>query len=306
MKKKYRSLRPILDVSALTHPHDFDQHLDQDCHQRVLEIGFGTGEFIVGQACQYPATHFLGVEKNIARIFKTANKVVDQQLNNVHLIDCDAVVFLKRFVAEQCLHEVVCLFPCPWPKKGHVKNRLFSRAFFSLLSSRLQDGGRVLLVTDYRDYADWVYEEWDRGLFDLDYQVTTADFDTKFERKWKATGQRQFYQFKFTKKEHVSVPVDKGVPLRVFFANQCDPNALQHQELSEHGVHIKILDTVVSRTEDHILVLAVASEEHLMQHCWIEIKHVRKGWRVGVARGSNVLACASIAKTVSFIYDLIK
>jgi tRNA (guanine-N7-)-methyltransferase len=44
------------------------------------------------------------------------------------------------------------LFPDPWPKKRHHKNRLINREFLDMLATRAGQGSRLFFRTDYRPY----------------------------------------------------------------------------------------------------------------------------------------------------------
>jgi tRNA (guanine-N7-)-methyltransferase len=49
-------------------------------------------------------------------------------------------------------------FPDPWPKTRHHKRRLVQHAFAMLVARVLKPGGRWLLATDWRPYAEQMRE----------------------------------------------------------------------------------------------------------------------------------------------------
>jgi len=49
---------------------------------------------------------------------------------------------------------VFVLFPDPWPKRRHHKNRLISPAFLNLLSTKALPDIRLFFRTDYEPYFD--------------------------------------------------------------------------------------------------------------------------------------------------------
>lgn len=82
----------------------------------VLDIGFGSGDSIIGMACADPEALFIGVELHKASIASTLQQIHAQNLNNVKVLRCDAARLLGKHLQAACLDEVCILFPDPWPK----------------------------------------------------------------------------------------------------------------------------------------------------------------------------------------------
>ena len=120
----YGSLAAFLPLEERLFP--FDQ---QDVFGRKapleVEVGFGTGEYLVRMAAASPERDFLGFEQCAKRILKTLRKIHEARLTNVRLMRLDAVWAFRYLLQERSLARVHCLFPCPWPKKRHVRHRLF-------------------------------------------------------------------------------------------------------------------------------------------------------------------------------------
>ena len=60
---------------------------------------------------------------------------------------------LDRCIADAALDELVIQFPDPWHKKRHNKRRLVQPALAARAVRVLKPGGRLLLATDWADYA---------------------------------------------------------------------------------------------------------------------------------------------------------
>ena len=82
------------------------------------------------------------------------------------------------------------LFPDPWHKKRHHKRRLVQPAFVALVASRLRQGGRLQLATDWEPYAQQMLEVLSaepalRNLADGTGFVPRPDWRalTRFERR---------------------------------------------------------------------------------------------------------------------------
>ena len=119
----------------------------------TIEIGFGNGENLLSLACAHPGRDFLGVEVHRPGVGRLLLGLEEQRLTNVRVICHDAVEVFERQIAPHCVHEILVLFPDPWPKKRHHKRRLIQRPFVDLAVSRLVHGGVLRLATDWQPYA---------------------------------------------------------------------------------------------------------------------------------------------------------
>lgn len=82
-------------------------------------------------------------------------KLIDASgLQNVRIIQHDAVEVLTHMIPPASLDGVHIYFPDPWPKKRHHKRRLIQPPFVALLAGRLRAGGYLHLATDWVEYAD--------------------------------------------------------------------------------------------------------------------------------------------------------
>ena len=121
---------------------------------RTAEIGFGNGENLLALAAAHPERDYLGIEVHRPGVGRVLLGLEERALTNVRLLCHDAVEVLERHLPEDCLDEILVLFPDPWPKKRHHKRRLIQAPFVTLLAGRLKPGGRVHLATDWAPYAE--------------------------------------------------------------------------------------------------------------------------------------------------------
>ena len=119
----------------------------------ILEIGFGMGETTAAIAVARPSDNFLGVEVFEAGVGSLLNRLHSQSIDNVRIIQHDAVEVLRDMIAPNSLAGVHIYFPDPWHKKRHHKRRLIQAALVSLLASRIQPGGYLHCATDWEHYA---------------------------------------------------------------------------------------------------------------------------------------------------------
>ncbi|TFL15287.1 tRNA (guanosine(46)-N7)-methyltransferase TrmB [Pusillimonas caeni] len=145
-------LMPKWAVSYRAAPLKFEQVFGREA-PTVLEIGFGMGETTEKIALARPGDNFLGVEVFNSGVGALLKRIEASQLQNVRIIQHDAVEVVRDMIAPDSLAGVHIYFPDPWPKKRHHKRRLVQPAFVQLLASRLAPGGYIHCATDWEHYA---------------------------------------------------------------------------------------------------------------------------------------------------------
>ena len=152
-----------------------------------LEIGFGGGEHMAGQAERSPETLIIGVEPFLNGVASALRHVEERGLTNVRIHQGDAREVAAR-LPDGCLDRVFILFPDPWPKSRHHKRRLVQSEFLVELARLLKPGGGLRFATDWAEYADWTRKRVPAtGLFSAtpaDTAVPPADhLTTRYEEK---------------------------------------------------------------------------------------------------------------------------
>jgi tRNA (guanine-N7-)-methyltransferase len=127
-----------------------------------LEVGFGAGEHMVGQAARRPDVLMLGAEPFLNGLAAALGRIEDLSLANVRLRGGDARALMANLPAASLMRMFV-LFPDPWPKTRHWKRRLVEPGFVAAAARLLKPGGRLRLATDWADYADWTLEQFARS-----------------------------------------------------------------------------------------------------------------------------------------------
>lgn len=118
----------------------------------VLEIGSAHGHFLVRYATEHPGKFCLGVDLRGERVDRAKRKAERAKLPNCHFIRAEARELIACLPAGITFAEIWVLFPDPWPKKRHHKNRLLQPAFFELLAERARLGAHLYFRTDYAEY----------------------------------------------------------------------------------------------------------------------------------------------------------
>lgn len=306
MGRKYCSFKPVLSPYALDKPIDWAVQFQRDAPLDV-EIGFGMGEVLIRMARESSERNFVGIEQHWERIYKTLRAITVEQkenaqaLQNIRILKVDARVVFERLFNVKTIDRIYCLFPCPWPKKGHVKHRLFSNNFLRLLNSRLKKGGELKIVTDFYPYYEWILGQVHRSGFHVQTKEILPQYDTKFERKWREEGQEKFYELNFVKKRHIDVPVSKDVELKSYIVD--DFEIKNFQMVNETGATSVIFKNILyDRDKKSAMVLALVAEEYMTQHVWINIISKKNKWCIARADGQNFFPTAGIARAIELVY----
>ena len=119
----------------------------------VLEIGFGMGETTAKIAHTSADKNFIGVEVFSGGVGSLLNRIGEEDISNIRIIQHDAVDVINHMIKPDSLDGVHIYFPDPWSKKRHHKRRLVQSPFIKQLVSRLKPGGYIHCATDWEDYA---------------------------------------------------------------------------------------------------------------------------------------------------------
>jgi tRNA (guanine-N7-)-methyltransferase len=166
-----------------------------------LEIGFGAGEHLAGQAAMRPRTGFIGCEPFLNGMVGALGHVRDTGLSNVRLHMGDALDVLNR-LPDASLDRAYLLHPDPWPKARHAKRRFMNAGPIEMVARKLKPGGEFRFGTDHPVYVAhaMMVMQQQAGLFDwqvsgaADFLTRPADWpETRYERKARRLGHEVWY-----------------------------------------------------------------------------------------------------------------
>ena len=118
----------------------------------VWEIGSGHGHFLTAYAALHRETTCVGIDIIAERIARAERKRHRAGLANLHFIQADADDFLAVLPEGARFSALYILFPDPWPKRRHHKNRLIRPDFIGRIAARAGQGARLYFRTDYEPY----------------------------------------------------------------------------------------------------------------------------------------------------------
>lgn len=301
MKSPYLSLNPFIPWMKEKHPVEWPKKFGRSAELEV-EIGFGLGDFLVQQAQAHPEKDFLGIELGWVYIRRTLRKIALAGVKNVRVIQADVRVALERGFLEKSLRSACSLFPCPWPKKRHVKFRLFSRAFLKLINSRIADDGEVLVVTDSRSYFEWILSQLSGTGFEALSKMVSPRFSTKYERKWHALGQETFYELRLIKRQHIKIPLKEDMSLITYRVDSFDPERFDPPE-RRGRIMVEFKEILYDPKQQKGMVRSVVGEDNLVQDFWIEIVRKEKLWHIRPAKGCSIIPTAGIQRALDLVYN---
>ncbi len=132
-----------------------------------LDIGTGTGRFLLALAKQEPHWNHLGLEIRKPLVERANLWKQELQLDNVHFLFGNANVSLRQLFSPGDLDRVTIQFPDPWFKKRHQKRRVVQPQLVQDLALLLQSGSLVFLQSDIAEVAD---EMWHRFREDPNFE----------------------------------------------------------------------------------------------------------------------------------------
>jgi tRNA (guanine-N7-)-methyltransferase len=161
-----------------------------------IEIGSGKARFLLEAARRAPAHDFLGIELALAYYRICRDRVARAAFSNVRILRADGRRFAERALAAGSVRAFHVYFPDPWPKKRQRKRRLLDGVGLEILSTRLEPGGLLRVVTDHADYAAAIAPllETVPGLERLEWSALPAPPETHYELKYREDG-RPLWRF---------------------------------------------------------------------------------------------------------------
>lgn len=160
---------------------------DRDLH---VEVGFGKDIRSLREAEANPDALYLGVEISRKKARKFLEKVARLGLRNVFGMHADVRAVLAGMLPEGGVASFTILFPDPWPKRRHHKNRWIQPETAARLARALRPGGTVRVATDHAGYAAWIRECFaGAGLEPVDIRTGVPEEDRSlFARRFERLG----------------------------------------------------------------------------------------------------------------------
>ena len=189
---------PILDIdpdSLEFTPTDYFKPVSVDelfSREAPLEVDVGCGEgaFIVAMAKSHRERNFLGIERLVGRVRKVCKRAANAGVENLRVMCVEIAYTVRHLLPKESVSVLHVMFPDPWPKRKHRKNRLINHEFLDSVHSAQINGGELRLTTDDLDYFEWM-QKIATGHNGFSQQPWLEDPDypqTDFEKRFRAQG----------------------------------------------------------------------------------------------------------------------
>jgi len=155
-----------------------------------IDLGSGDGAFLVARALQHPDRNFLGVERLLGRIRRTCRRLARAGALNARILGVESHYTVRYLLPPRSVHIIHVMFPDPWPKRRHERNRLIQRDFLDAVHNVLIPGGELRLTTDSADYFQQMRATFELhpGLIEEPWRPAEDYPQTDFERRFRAEG----------------------------------------------------------------------------------------------------------------------
>ena len=164
-----------------------------------LELGMGRGDFIINMAKTYPKINFIGLEVVDSQMVKAVNRLNNQQLPNLKLINYDAHEIDSIFGKE--IDTIYLTFCDPWPKRIDEKKRFTHVNYLKIYDKIFRRDKHIILKTDNKGFFAYslqtLSQYWyvfDRVSLDLHHDENPIpNIMTDFERRYFEEGRPIYY-----------------------------------------------------------------------------------------------------------------
>jgi tRNA G46 methylase TrmB len=164
-------------------------------HPRVdVEIGAGQGLHAIRYAAENPDRRLIAVERTLNRFRQLERRRREHPgLENLFPVHADALSVFVHALPDRAVERVFLLYPNPYPKEKQANLRWHNMPFMDFLKQKLKPGGRLILATNERYYAEeaerkmtaeWRFELGDKRLLGCGDRPRTH-----FEKKYLERGE---------------------------------------------------------------------------------------------------------------------
>lgn len=174
---------------------EFDEW-DKSWRADVVEIGAGTGQFVVELAARHPERMYIAVDVKADRLQKGAREAEARGLANVRFLRARADQLVEIFQPNS-LTELWLTFSDPFPRARSAGRRLTHPTFLAQYRRLLTHDGSLLIKHDNPEFFQWTLEQlvarsWQLKelSFDLHESELSEDYKilTPYEERWLGEG----------------------------------------------------------------------------------------------------------------------
>ncbi len=150
----------------------------------AVEIGFGTGSFLVHYAERHPTHSLVGFEIRHRLVQQAEASIAAAKLTNVHPVEGNGQYGLEDMFEDASIDSVFIFHPDPWPKPRQQKRRVVTPAFIQLIERKLKPGGQLFIATDVQELWEFMNE-----IVTTTSQLTATNNDVFWDNDYKTRWQ---------------------------------------------------------------------------------------------------------------------
>lgn len=192
--RKIKGAREALEENVkyfIKNPNEYKggwHNLFENTNPIHLEVGCGKGNFIIGMAKAFPNINFIAIEKFESVLIRALEKLENENLNNIKIINADALTLCDIFSKGE-VSTIYLNFSDPWPKTRHAKRRLTYKTFLDIYRNILSDDGAIMQKTDNKILFEFSIEsfskdDWILSNISVDLHSTDLfNIETEYETK---------------------------------------------------------------------------------------------------------------------------
>jgi len=291
----------------------FSKEKFPDFEKISVEIGFGNGENPVHLAVEEPDTLVVGIELSFSCIMKLLKKTSRLGLNNVRVLKGDARFILRECFDDGVIDGLFMNFPCPWPKKRHIKRRVTNSDFMDTVASILKTGAFFEVVTDEYWYAQAIRDSVaGNKVLSVDSleENPGRKIRTKYERKWLEEGKNIYLVSIRKKSEHNIERIIQGaekemhckLPGSEILAK--DLKQMKGSGSSEGAVHFVFRNTYTDTEERNIFLLeCISTDEEFEQKFYFKVVNDPGGAMIKLDATTPVFRTPAVKKALQFLCE---
>jgi tRNA (guanine-N7-)-methyltransferase len=184
--------------SPENYPRLTGENLFSNPSPMVLEMGCGTGEFLIELAGKHPEQCFIGVEISRRAIYHAVNLAEKSCLENIKFIKAD-IRLLYPLMQADTWDMIHLNYPDPNYSASRRKHRIFSPEFLDACYKSLTGTGKISIVTDQGPFLLDMLEiaEADRRFAKTHperyMKNLTTTGKTRFQRAWERVNRPVFH-----------------------------------------------------------------------------------------------------------------
>jgi tRNA (guanine-N7-)-methyltransferase len=125
---------------------------------RVVDVGSGTGRYVLHAAAARPDRDHLGIETVEALVDEASRDARERGLKNARFVAGDASAWLFTRLAAGSVDEIHVYHPQPYLDPDQVPLELLTPEFFERAWTVMRSGGILVLQTDNRRYGKHLLE----------------------------------------------------------------------------------------------------------------------------------------------------